>query len=37
MLKKARLRQVWLPTLILIGMTVFFLAVSIRKFKTRLS
>jgi ABC-2 type transport system permease protein len=37
MLKGAGLRQVWLPTLILCGMTVFFLAVSIRKFKIRLS
>ncbi|MBO9151575.1 ABC transporter permease [Chitinophaga sp. GCM10012297] len=37
MLKGMGLRQVWMPTLILCGMTVFFLAVSIRKFKIRLS
>lgn len=37
MLKGAGLRHVWLPTMILSGMTFFFLAVSIRKFKTRLS
>ncbi|RPD39404.1 ABC transporter permease [Chitinophaga barathri] len=37
MLKGAGLRQVWMPTAILCGMTVFFLAVSIRKFKIRLS
>lgn len=37
MLKGAGLRQVWQPTLILGGMTLFFLLVSVRKFKTRLS
>lgn len=37
MLKGGGLQQVWLPTLILSGMTVFFLGLSIRNFKTRLS
>lgn len=37
MLKGAGLRQVWLPTLILGGMTLFFLVISVRKFKIRLS
>ncbi|WP_119079438.1 ABC transporter permease [Chitinophaga alhagiae] len=37
MLKGAGLRQVWQPTLILGGMTLFFLVLSVRKFKTRLS
>lgn len=36
MLKGAGLQQVWLPTLILGGMTLFFLIISVRKFKTRL-
>jgi hypothetical protein len=27
---------VWMETLILVGMTIFFMVVSIRKFKTRL-
>ncbi len=37
MLKGAGLRQVLAPTAILGGMTLFFLLVSVRKFKTRLS
>lgn len=37
MLKGGGLEQVWLPTLILSGMTLFFLALSIRNFKSRLS
>jgi ABC-2 type transport system permease protein len=37
MLKGAGLRQVWQPTAVLGGMTIFFLLLSVRKFKTRLS
>ncbi|MGX5820641.1 ABC transporter permease [Chitinophaga lutea] len=37
MLKGAGLREVWLPTAVLAGMTMFFLVISVRKFKTRLS
>ncbi|RPE08965.1 ABC transporter permease [Chitinophaga lutea] len=37
MLKGAGLRQVLVPTAILGGMTLFFLLISVRKFKTRLS
>lgn len=37
MLKGAGLRQIFLPTVILGGMTLFFLVLSVRNFKTRLS
>lgn len=37
MLKGTGLREIWLPTLVLSGMTVFYLSLSIRNFKTRLS
>ncbi|HVI45612.1 MAG TPA: ABC transporter permease [Chitinophaga sp.] len=37
MLKGAGLKDVWLPTLVLAGMTLFFLGISIRNFKIRLS
>jgi len=37
MLKGAGMRQIWLPTVILGGMTLFFLLLSVRNFKTRLS
>jgi ABC-2 type transport system permease protein len=36
MIKGLGFEYVWKPTLILFGMTLFFMAVSIRKFKTRL-
>lgn len=37
MLKGAGLRQVWMPTLILSGMTVVLLGLSVRNFKNRLT
>lgn len=37
MLKGGGLKDVWLPTTVLIGMSCFLLLISIRKFKTRLS
>lgn len=37
MLKGAGLKQIWMPTVILGGMTLFFLLLSVRNFKTRLS
>lgn len=36
MIKGVGVEHVWIETLILIGMTVFFMVVSIKKFKTRL-
>jgi len=36
MIKGLGMEHVWKPTLILAGMTLFFMAVSIKKFKTRL-
>jgi ABC-2 type transport system permease protein len=36
MIKGTGFAHVWKPTLILTGMTLFFMAVSIKKFKTRL-
>jgi ABC-2 type transport system permease protein len=36
LLKGATINVIWKETLILIGMTVFFLAVSIKKYKIRL-
>jgi ABC-2 type transport system permease protein len=36
MIKGVGVEHVWRETLILIGMTFFFMAVSIKKFKTRL-
>ncbi|WP_295119376.1 ABC transporter permease [uncultured Chitinophaga sp.] len=37
MLKGSGLLAVWKPTAVLLGMTVFFIALSVRNFKTRLS
>jgi ABC-2 type transport system permease protein len=36
MLKGATLSVIWKETLILLGMTTFFIAVSIKKYKIRL-
>ena len=36
MIKGVGIEHVWRETLILAGMTIFFMSVSIRKFKTRL-
>jgi ABC-2 type transport system permease protein len=36
MIKGVGFEHVWMETLILVGMTIFFMVVSIRKFKTRL-